>query len=273
VGPESAERSAAGVVVGVHRVATADPPVRWAADEARRRHLPLTLVHAWREHLDIEVTLSADALPDLDGPVEARAAHGRAAAVLLGYPADLLVLGAHSGTLHLRHVTRLCLHQATCPVVVVPEADRPPVGRIVVGVDGADTSREALLWAAEAAALRGVTLTVVQAWQVRPHSPTDVLHPRSAVPTQQAAAQGRLRSWAESVVADTSAIDFYTPHGAPLDMLLDCAADADLVVIGRRSHSGLRRVLHGAAGDSLSALAPCPVAVVPTTARHAKRPV
>jgi len=37
-----------GVVVGVHRVATAETPLRRAAEQARRRRLPLTPMHGPR---------------------------------------------------------------------------------------------------------------------------------------------------------------------------------------------------------------------------------
>jgi hypothetical protein len=37
--------------------------------------------------------------------------------------------------------------------VIVPDTQRPPTGRVVVGVNGSETSREALRWAADAARL------------------------------------------------------------------------------------------------------------------------
>jgi hypothetical protein len=58
-------------------------------------------------------------------------------------------------------------------------------------------------------------------------------------------------------------VELHALHGGPLDGLLDLSADAELLVLGHGTHSGVGRLLHGAVSDDLSALVPCPVAVIP----------
>src|SRR5437763_1917981 len=170
----------AGVVVGGHRSVTAEAPVRWAADQARRRRLPLTLVHAWHEPVSVTVPLDPHDLPDLDQPAVTHAEPGRAVDVLLAQPADLLVLGGHSGTPHLRHATRMCVERATCPVAVIPEAAPKAPGRVVVGVDHT-TMQAAFAWAADTAELFDVPLLAVNAWQWHPRATSDALHHRKSL--------------------------------------------------------------------------------------------
>ncbi len=252
----------AGVVVGVHRGDMSGAAVRWASAAAELRGLPLTLVHAWNEPLELTVDLDPAALPDLVGLATSCAVHGAAAAALLARQPALLVLGGHHGARHLTHLTRTCLHHATCPVVVVPDGHQSLSRRIVVGVCGTEASNVALRWAAQEAQLRHAGLLVCYAWQLHPGSAQDVLHPARAIPAQQGAALGRLREWVRQVLGPQQ-IDVQVTHGGPLDGLLEAGTDADLIVVGRSDHSGLGRLLHGAVSDDLSGLAPCPVAVIP----------
>lgn len=251
-----------GVVVGVHRAEKSGPTVHWAAAEAQLRGLPLTLVHAWKEPLDVSVEL--DDVPGFQGPAESRAEQGRAAKVLLQHPSDLLVLGGHGP--HLTHTTRLVLHHAACPVAVVPDDGQTGYARVVVGVTPHDHSVEPLRWAAETALLRHAVLVVVQAWQVHPHSAWDVFHPAVAAARQEGELRAALNNWVNSHLVDAPQVEVRTVHGAPLDSLIDAARSADLLVLGRRAHHGLGRLLHAAVSDDAAGLAGCPVVIVPDRA-------
>jgi nucleotide-binding universal stress UspA family protein len=183
--------------------------------------------------------------------------------VLLARAPELLVLGGHTGARHLSHLTRWCLRHAACPVVIVPEAERPLTGRVVAGVRRSETSRNALRWAADEAQRRLAQLVVVHAWQLHLASAKDLLQPTRAIPAQRDAAHDRLQAWVHSVLGSVDA-EVNTTHGGPLDALLRLSADADLIVLGRSTHSGFSRVLHGAVGADLSGLAPCPIALIPS---------
>lgn len=263
----------AGVVVGVPAHGGFRRPLVWAAEESRRRHLPLTLVHAWNEPLSITVDLDPYDLPDLDMPAHSHVEPGRAAEVLLAQPADLLVLGGHSGAPHITRATRICLHTATCPVVIVPDDDAPDGHGVVVGVDNDRASRAALTWAAEAASLRSTSLVVVHAWQLHPHGTAEILHPSRTIGAHQDEQTAAIARLVADVIGDID-VEIRTPRGAPLDALLAAAAEAELLVLGRTSHTGIRGLLHGHTSDDLSGLAPCPVAVVgPETRERALTPI
>jgi nucleotide-binding universal stress UspA family protein len=254
----------AGVVVGVHRAATGSPIIRWAAEQARRRHLPLTLVHAWREPISLTLRLDPHDLPELDQPAQSHAEPGRAANVLLAQPAQLLVLGGHHGSQHLRHAIRLCVERARSAVVVVPEDAAVVPARVVVGVDYTPSSDAALFWAVQTADLLQCPLTVVHCWQWRPHGAKDLLRPGGHMRDQQRREVERLRDEVQLKLGDRAPEDVRVVQEAPLDGLIELVDESSLLVLGQRSHAGLGKLLSGAVGDDLSGLAPCAVTTVPT---------
>jgi nucleotide-binding universal stress UspA family protein len=251
----------AGVVVGMSRPASA-AAIRWASTEATMHGLTLDLVHAWDEPLNLAVDLNPAALPGLHSEATAYAVHGPPAHVLLARQPDLLVLGRRRGARHLSHLTRTCLGHATCPVVIVPDEEPPSTGRILAGVSCEETSRAALCWAAAEAQRRHAQLVVVHAWQPHPTAAKHLLQPSRAVPAQRDAAHDRLNTWVHTVLGNVDA-ELNATHGGPLDALLRLSASADLIVLGHRAQSGLHRILHGAIGNDLSTLAPCPIAIIP----------
>ena len=251
----------AGVVVGV---AGADRPraaVRWAGVEAAQRGADLHLVHAWS--VPVAVSLPRLVLPDVPVAATSTAVPGQPVEVLLGSAPDLLVLGGRSGSAHVSRVTGACLRRAQCPVVVVPEtATAPPTGRVVVAVCGSRASQNALRWAGRHAELRGSDLVVAHVRQP-PLVSSDLLlrTPRTATPGRTA--EDRLRSWVQAGLGRRD-VEIVLTQGPPLEGLLELGEGADLLVLGRsRAHAGVGRVLHGALGNDVSGLAPCPVAVIP----------
>jgi nucleotide-binding universal stress UspA family protein len=264
----------AGVVVGVSRTGRSvkacqsGSALRWACTEAALRDLPLTLVHAWDEPLDLSIELAAGTSPDITVAATSYAARGDAPSVLLAQQPDLLVLGGREGTPRLSGIARSCVHRAWFPVVIVPATRPPPTGRVVVGLNGSAASGAALTWAAREARLRLAHLVVVHIWQLHPRSTAQVLRPSRAMPGQQHAALDRLHSWVQQLLGPID-VELHALHGGPLDGLLDVSADAELLVLGHGAHSGVSQLLHGAVSDDLSALIPCPVAVIPAPATAA----
>ena len=133
-------------------------------------------------------------------------------------------------------------------------------GRIVVGVDGSDASKNALAWAARQAALTGARLEAVTAWHVPPlaygTAPADynfAPDARRAVDETISAVLG------EHPDVDVSPV---VVEGLPTPALLHAAAGADLLVVGSRGHGALTGVLLGSVSEHCVTHAPCPVVVV-----------
>jgi nucleotide-binding universal stress UspA family protein len=141
------------------------------------------------------------------------------------------------------------------------------IKRIIVGVDGSDSSRAALNWAYEEAAHHGAALSVVTAWKapVLPQLP-----PYGSVPPEGYDTQpGRDALDAlERLVADlevkTPPVDVQTSidEGSPAKVLIERSKGADLMVVGSRGRDGFAGMLLGSVSQHLVAHSRCPVAVV-----------
>jgi nucleotide-binding universal stress UspA family protein len=142
-------------------------------------------------------------------------------------------------------------------------------GRIVVGIDGSDGAQRALEWAVEEARLRDATLVVVYGWQVPPivtgSGPFDapvVLEQETLEAVERNAEDGVERQLGD---VDTSGIDVQRriEPRPPVDLVLEAATGADLVVLGTRGHGGFTGLLLGSVSQQVAHHAPCPVVIVP----------
>jgi nucleotide-binding universal stress UspA family protein len=134
-------------------------------------------------------------------------------------------------------------------------------GRIVVGVDGSAPSAQALRWAVALAKLTGQEVHGVSAWT----QPTaygwgpiidDTDWEENACVVLAEAVKEALDD------ADAALVRQVVVHGHPAQVLLDAAADADLIVVGNRGRGGFAGLLLGSVSRHVSANAPCPVLVV-----------
>ena len=131
-------------------------------------------------------------------------------------------------------------------------------GRIVVGVDGFESSAAALRWAIHQAKLAGTVVEAVTAWHVPPSSGTV---PAVDMPDYQDDARMILTE----AIAETCTIDTdveVRPHvveGRAGPVLVQAAEGADLLVVGNRGHGGLAEALLGSVGQYSVHPAPCPV--------------
>jgi nucleotide-binding universal stress UspA family protein len=144
---------------------------------------------------------------------------------------------------------------------------------IVVGIDRSAAGVAALDWALSQAVQRGVALTAVRAWSVPPYT---VYYPvGTALSDMDAEAQHAALDLAEEMVkeatgrvagADGVQVSAVALLGAPQQVLLDAARDAQLLVVGSRGAGPLSRAVLGSVSSSVLHHAPCPVAVVPEQA-------
>ena len=141
------------------------------------------------------------------------------------------------------------------------------MAKIVVGVDGSDASKDALHWAVEEAGLRRAEVVAVHAWEAPP--PVAELGPAPAfdfvalAPQLQESAESLVRSVVAEVVGDNSdvKVEAVAPEGPVATVLIDAAADADLLVVGSRGRGGFVALVLGSVSQQVATHAPCPVLI------------
>ncbi|WP_447034645.1 universal stress protein [Streptomyces sp. DSM 118878] len=133
---------------------------------------------------------------------------------------------------------------------------------ITVGLDGSPESRAAAEWAAREGTLRDLPVKLVHVWQPVPEPIAQApllgaeTHQQWAERIPRAAAEGlRLRHPGTEVTIEQRA-------GTPVDVLVDAARDADLLVLGSRALSGLGGFLLGSVGQAVVARTETPVVLV-----------
>ncbi|MCW2701426.1 MAG: UspA domain protein [Blastococcus sp.] len=144
-------------------------------------------------------------------------------------------------------------------------------GRIVVGVDGSPASLDALQWAVGQGALTGAVVEAVTAW----HFPTSAVGGYPVIADTDWHDNARLiqdLAVKEALGEEATFLLRRVAQGHPVSVLLDAAADADLLVVGSRGHGGFTGMLLGSVSGHLVAHAPCAVVVVksPVTAGAAR---
>jgi len=136
------------------------------------------------------------------------------------------------------------------------------MGRIVVGVDGSSSSRNALRWAAGEAEQTGADLQVVMTW----HNPyPDLWVPHDPSGTEPLELIRRvLERIVKEVLGDQPAVqvEALALEGPAARVLVETAQGADLLVVGNRGLSGFMEVLLGSVTLHCVSHAPRPVVVV-----------
>ena len=142
------------------------------------------------------------------------------------------------------------------------------MAKIVVGIDGSDSSTRALRWAVAESAMRDAEIVAVHAWT--PGRPAIYEAHALADPDWKALAHATLDEAVDPVARDTGAIiqkRLVERHAA--EALLRASADADLLVLGTRGHGPVGSLVLGSVGQHCIHRATCPVVVVPAEVRAA----
>jgi nucleotide-binding universal stress UspA family protein len=265
------------VVVGVDGSDESVRAAEFAADEARRRDLPLLVQHCFMwpslypplldpdpsdpgprarasTLLDHTTQTLRGKHPDLD--IDGQLRNGPPAAMLVdaSHRAALIVLGHRgSGGFAGLHVGSVAIHTAAhahCPVVVVRGRPHLPGEPVVLGIDGSPESAVARAFAFETARQRHAQLKVVAVWPPaaldRPADEALVAH------------LGDLPDRYPDVALVPRLVGGESAAGA----LIAEARDSSVIVVGSRGLGGLRGILLGSVGRALIAHAPCPVVIV-----------
>lgn len=138
-------------------------------------------------------------------------------------------------------------------------------GKIVVGVDGSDSSKAALRWAVRQAELNGSQVEAVIAWQYPPMIGGFGLGPASAMALNFDEIAAKTLSDSIAEVADLAmpvGIATAVTEGHPAPVLLRAADGAALLVVGSRGHGGFTSALLGSVSQYCAHHTPCPLIIV-----------
>ena len=133
--------------------------------------------------------------------------------------------------------------------------------RIVVGVDGSDSSKAALRWAIRQAKLTGASVDAVTAWRY------PAGYGWTPVGSELDFESDAKRALTEAL-GEVSGLEPDVPvrplvaEGNTAEVLLRTAKGADLLVIGSRGHGGLTSALIGSVSLNCVLHAHCPVLVL-----------
>ena len=282
------------IIVGVEESDGAAAALRWAKEEAELHGARLTAVLCWGfldQHRGPGVAAEfdpayteADAAAALDAIVVAAVGRERSMSIgrrtVIDLPAngllavaadaDLLAVGARGlnrfREAALGSVSQRCVSHATIPVAIVRlPAQSGSRRRVVVGIDGSEPSRRALIWAVVEGRRRRAIVEAVHAW----HMP---VAGSLYVPVEDPAAVRARQAAADLIANMVASVDTEglpepvvqtAANGSGGWALVDAAAGADLVVVGSRGLGGFKGLLLGSVSYQVTHHAPCPVVVIP----------
>lgn len=273
------------VVVGVDGSPGAERALRWAAEEARNHHRPLTLVTAiplperyrmgeaimYYEEMCREaraeghhiLAAAREVVEQLAPEVDVREVPAevdpRDVLIELTKGADTIVVGSRGRgsmrSLLLGSTSVALSRHAHCPVVICrPGAEgATPTQRVVVGVEGSPRSLATAEYAAALASYRNLSLHVVHSRWLGPLGDT--------VPDQGIRLAETLAGLQEKypdVEITRESVD-----AAPEDRLAALSDDAVAVVVGAHAGGVASEILTGSVATAVVEHARCPVVVVP----------
>lgn len=288
--------TSAPIVVGVDGSEYQPAVLDWAVTEARLRHRPLTLVHAF-EWAALGTSIEAapyGAVQELihdnahrirdeaaaavratapDVQVTASVVDGSPASVLVqaSQTAALVVVGhrgrgGFAGLLVGSVAAKVAAHAVSPVVVVRPSSGAGPhAGRMVVGVDGSPHSAALLGFAFEEASLRGLGLTALHAWRwpvsTGPGDMVPLVYDADEIRAEEIRLLTETMAGWQEKYPDVD-VRRVVVRDRPAHALLDAAQGAALLVVGARGRGGFTGLLLGAVGLAALHHGPCPVAIV-----------
>jgi len=139
---------------------------------------------------------------------------------------------------------------------------------IVVGLDGSPNAERALDWALRHAAALNTSLTVIAVHQVAKsywgHEPVVGAPDITLVEQlQRSAEEMTQRTLGQLTGAKPVSVQVRAVTGFVVEELVNASRDADEIVLGSRSTSGLHRLVLGSVSHEIVQHSACPVVIVP----------
>lgn len=202
-------------------------------------------------------------------------AHGSPSSVIVDRAeqagAELIVIGSRGQTGAssnlLGSVAGRVVRYAHCPVLIARPDGR--AARILAATDLSDPSLPALAAAAREAAGTQAHVTALHCLELVTSAAVGPEYGLAFAPAAAVEILAEVRSLAEQRLAEAAqqvglAADLRVVEGTPSTTILDTARDldADLVVLGTRGRTGLRRVVLGSVAEAVIRDAPCSVLAV-----------
>ena len=136
------------------------------------------------------------------------------------------------------------------------------MGTIIVGVDGSQSSADALRWAAEEAGRRGWATVAVLCWGYldQHHAAGDAFDPGYS----EADAQATIDASVVAALGESATVpvERIVVNDLPARGLLERSMDADLLVVGARGLSPIKELVLGSVSQQCLEHSPIPVVVV-----------
>ncbi|MDY3127019.1 MAG: universal stress protein [Corynebacterium sp.] len=287
------------VVVAVDGSEAAENAVRWAANTAVKRGIPLRIASSYTmpqflyaegmvppkelfddlqaetmEHIEQARAIANAEFPDLK--IGHTIAEGSPIDMLLEMSHDVTMIvvgsrgmGGLSGMV-MGSVSAAVVSHASCPVVVVRKdnniSERNKYGAVVVGVDGSEVSEKATAYAFREAQARGAELIAIHTWMdMQAQASLAGLAAAQAEWAEVEREQGELLTQRlakfEQEYPEVK-VRKIIARDRPVRALSENAKDAQLLVVGSHGRGGFRGMLLGSTSRALVQSAPCPLMVV-----------
>ena len=154
--------------------------------------------------------------------------------------------------------------------MALQEGERRNARSIVVGTDGSKPADEAVRQATDMASREGARLHLVTAYpdpQILRERTTGTGGGAYTIVDLREVAESLVQRAARDALSKGVEVETHVREGQPAEVIIDVAnqEQADLIVVGSRGLTGIKRYLLGSVSSKVSEHAPCSVMIVRAT--------